>query len=217
MKRPMIRIIEEKCDGCGLCVPSCAEGAIQVIDGKARLIGDSLCDGMGACLGDCPQGALVIEEREAAAFDEEAVKRHLAAQRAPLEQWPIKLALLSPLAPFLKGADLVLAADCTAFAHASFHQELLNGRPLAIACPKLDDPERNVNRLAAILQAAGLESITILKMEVPCCGGLDMYAKAACERAGVSVPIRSEVVEIGPAFKMRSPAGTTGGCPSMQH
>ncbi|MHC4862399.1 MAG: ATP-binding protein, partial [Planctomycetota bacterium] len=182
MKRPMIRIIEEKCDGCGQCVPSCAEGAIQVIDGKARLIGDSLCDGMGACLGECPQDALVIEEREAAAFDEEAVKRHLAAQRAPLRQWPIKLALLSPLAPFLKNADLVLSADCAAFAHASFHEDLLDGRPLAIACPKLDDPDRNVNQLAAILEAASIKSITILKMEVPCCGGLDMYAQMACER-----------------------------------
>ncbi|MHC4470688.1 MAG: hypothetical protein ACYS99_06960, partial [Planctomycetota bacterium] len=150
---------------------------------------------------------LVIEEREAAAFDEEAVKRHLAAQRAPLRQWPIKLALLSPLAPFLKNADLVLSADCAAFAHASFHEDLLDGRPLAIACPKLDDPDRNVNQLAAILEAASIKSITILKMEVPCCGGLDMYAQMACERAGVDIPITSEVVEIGPAFQlMRRPA-----------
>jgi hypothetical protein len=195
-------------------VPSCEEGAIQIVDGKARLIADKLCDGMGICLGHCPQGALVIEEREADAFDEEAVKRHLAARTAPLTQWPIKLGLLSPLAPFLKGADFVLAADCAAFAHASFHVDLLGDRPFAIACPKLDHPERNVNQLAAIIDAARPKSITILKMEVPCCGGLEMYARAACERAGVDVPISSEVIEIGPAFGVMRPVG--GGCPSMQ-
>jgi Pyruvate/2-oxoacid:ferredoxin oxidoreductase delta subunit len=215
MKRPMVRFIEEKCDGCGLCVPSCAEGAIQIVDGKARLIDDRYCDGLGACIGDCPQDAIVIEEREAVPFDEEAVKRHLATRNAPLRQWPVKLALLSPLAPFLRDADLVLAADCAAFAHGAFHDDLLKGRALAIACPKLDEPERNVTRLAALLKGAGIKSITILKMEVPCCGGLEMLTELAMKQAGVDIPVTPEVVEIGPAFGGRpNAAPMAGGCPS---
>lgn len=213
MKRPMVRFIEEKCDGCGQCVPSCAEGAIQIVDGKARLLDDRYCDGLGACLGDCPQDAIVIEEREAVEFDEVAVKRHLALRDAPLKQWPIKLLLLNPIAPFLQGADLCLAADCAAFAHARF-EDLSGDRALAIACPKLDDPERNVNHLATLLSGAGIKSITILRMEVPCCGGLEMMTEAAMQRAGVNIPVTSEVVEIGPAFGGRGLMPTSGGCPS---
>ncbi|MEN8151704.1 MAG: 4Fe-4S dicluster domain-containing protein [Planctomycetota bacterium] len=222
MKRPMVRFIEEKCDGCGECVPSCAEGAIQIVDGKAKLIDDRYCDGLGACLGDCPQGAIVIEDREAPEFDEEAVKRHLARTVdgagadipiAPLKQWPIQLLLLNPLAPFLQGADLCLAADCAAFAHSRF-SELSGDRALAIACPKLDDMERNVRHLANLIRGARIQRITILRMEVPCCGGLGMLAQQAMKLAGVELPVTSEIIEIGPAFGGRGAMPMGGGCPS---
>jgi NAD-dependent dihydropyrimidine dehydrogenase PreA subunit len=209
----MIRIDEEKCNGCGLCVSACAEGALEIVNGKARVVDDRFCDGLGACLGHCPEGALTVEDLDARPFDEALVKRHLASKNAPLRQWPVKLALLSPLAPFLKDADLVLAADCAGFAHARFHDDLLKGRPFAIACPKLDDPERAVARLSALAKGAGLRSITILRMEVPCCGGLEVLTKMALERAGVEIPVTSEVVEIGPAFGGRG-VPMTGGCPS---
>jgi Pyruvate/2-oxoacid:ferredoxin oxidoreductase delta subunit len=215
MKRPIIVIDEELCDGCGECITACAEGALKIVDGKAKMIADRFCDGFGVCLGECPQGALTIEEREADPFDEEAVKEHLAVRDAPLKQWPIKLGLLSPLSPFLRGADFVLAADCAGFAHSEFHQKLLGDRPFAIACPKLDDPNRNIDRLTDIFKAAELSSITILRMEVPCCGGLEMMAKMAMERAGVEVPLSFEVIGIGPAFGGKGmPMG--GGCPSTQ-
>lgn len=234
MKRAMVVFDEEKCDGCGDCIPSCAEGAIAIVDGKAKLIDDRFCDGLGACLGECPQGAISIEEREAPDFDEAAVEKHLAARRGeeavaaapaapapaagpvdrtPLRQWPVKLGLLGPLAPFLRNADLVLAADCAAFARGAFHDDLLKGRPLAIACPKLDDNERQLDRLAAIVEGAPLRSIHVLRMEVPCCGGLEMLSRMACRRAGADIPITSEIVEIGPAFGGRPPAGA-GMCPS---
>jgi ferredoxin len=196
----MVFIDEEKCDGCGDCITACAEGALELVDGKAKIIADNLCDGFGVCLSECPQGAITIEQREADPFDEEAVKKHLAARDAPLRQWPIKLGLLSPLAPMLKNCDFVLAADCAAFAHSRFHAELLKDRPFAIACPKLDEPQRNLDRLTAIFQAAQPKSVTILKMEVPCCGGLEMMARMAMERAGVDIPLESELIEIGPAF-----------------
>ena len=222
MQRPMVRFIEEKCDGCGDCVPSCAEGAIQIIDGKAKLIDDRYCDGLGACLGDCPQDAIVIEERDAPGFDEEAVKRHLARTVdsagsdipiAPLKQLPIQLLLLNPIAPFLQGAELCLAADCAAFAHSRF-SELSGDQALAIACPKLDDMDRNVRQLANLIQGAGIKSINILRMEVPCCGGLEMLATEAMRMAGVALPVTSEIIEIGPAFGGRGPMPTAGGCPS---
>ncbi len=213
MLRDMVWIDEEKCDGCGQCITACAEGALELVDGKARIVADHLCDGFGVCLGECPQGAITIEKREADAFDEERVKEHLARRDAPLKQWPIKLGLISPLAPMLKNADLVLVADCAGFSHRRFHEDLLRDRPFAIACPKLDDPQRNIDRLSDIFRAARLKSITVLRMEVPCCGGLLMMAKMAMERAGVEIPIESEVLGIGPAFGGRGmPLG--GGCPS---
>ena len=148
MNRPMVSFIDERCDGCGQCVTACAEGAIEIRDGKATLISDQYCDGLGACLGDCPQDAIVIEEREAVPFDEEAVERHLAGRNAPLKQWPVKLQLLSPMADFLFKADLMLVADCAGFAHAAIHSELLKDRPFAIACPKIDDPQRTMEKIA---------------------------------------------------------------------
>jgi NAD-dependent dihydropyrimidine dehydrogenase PreA subunit len=263
VQRDIIRIEEELCDGCGLCVPSCAEGAIAIVDGKAKLIGENLCDGLGACLGHCPQGALSVERVEAEAFDEQAVEEHLArrgadeavgarapagaaedrGERAPapelpafdrafpgpassggcpgaraqslappsaegsaspepaaqrssaLGNWPVQLALLPPRAPFLQGADLLLAADCAGFASPALHETELAGKALAIACPKLDENlERYVDKLSAMIDQAELRSITVLVMEVPCCSGLAGVARAAVERAGRTVPVDVRVL-----------------------
>ncbi|NLC57982.1 MAG: 4Fe-4S binding protein [Armatimonadetes bacterium] len=235
--RQIVQIDEERCDGCGVCVPACAEGAIQVIDGKARLVKDQYCDGLGACLGDCPQGAITLVEREAPEFDMEAVEAHLkrlgqsmeahrarhpapapsghgggcpgaaarqfAARPAPtaespsaLQQWPIQLHLVSPLAPYFRNADVLLAADCAAFARGDFHARYLAGHALAIACPKLDDPSGYVEKLATLITEASIRSLTVVMMEVPCCRGLERLAEAAMELAGQRVPLRRVVIGI---------------------
>src|SRR3989338_11271998 len=146
MKRKIIKIDELKCDGCGLCVPNCAEGALQIVNGKAKIVSEVYCDGLGACLGHCPQGAITIEEREAEEFNEEAVKKHLSKGGSPaakveseLRQWPVQLHLVSPLAPYFQGADVVVSADCVDYSLGNFHSDHLKGKSLAIACPKLDD------------------------------------------------------------------------------
>jgi len=247
----VVHIDEELCDGCGDCVPSCAEGAIQVIDGKARLMADNLCDGLGACLGECPQGAISIEEREAEQFDEEAVQERLAdltsgpeagtppapvpetaapapadgpgcgcpgarvlqfegaaAEAAPaagpaagpapasaLRQWPIQLHLVPPTAPYFQGADILLAADCTAFAMGDFHTKHLPGRSLAVACPKLDQAQEiYLEKLVAMIDQARINTLTVLVMEVPCCIGLVQLAAEAAARAGRKVPVKKMVV-----------------------
>ncbi|HQJ55443.1 MAG: Ferredoxin-3 [Planctomycetes bacterium ADurb.Bin069] len=237
-KRKIIKIDESKCDGCGLCVPSCAEGALKVIDGKARLVSEVYCDGLGACLGHCPQGAITIEEREAPAFDEAQVRAYLerekaaapaagpshahahgggcpgamaqqltppaAAAAAPraeaaaseLINWPVQLTLVPPNAPYLRNADLLLAADCAPFALAGFHGRFLRGRPVAIACPKLDDAAAHTEKLAQIIRASNLRSITVARMEVPCCGGLVAIARGAIQRAGRPVPLHEIVIGI---------------------
>lgn len=243
MKRLIVRIDEEKCDGCGACVPNCAEGALQIVDGKARLVSDILCDGLGACLGHCPVGALIVEEREAPAFDEEAVREHLerqgrepvhaavahqprhaamaslggcpgslartierssaaavVAESAPspseLGQWPVQLSLIPVRAPYLNGADLLLAADCAPFAYAGFHRDLLRGRALAIGCPKLDDAKFYIEKLAAILKQNDIRGITVAHMEVPCCFGLAHVAKEAMKLAGKTVPVRDVTITV---------------------
>ena len=244
--RKIVLIDEEKCNGCGVCVPACAEGAIQIIEGKARLVSEIYCDGLGACLGECPQGAITIEEREAADFDEAAVHAHLksigraaaavghadghghglvghgghhgmlghghhgdgcpgsrmmafkkghapaqevSAQPAgpitsELEQWPVQLALVPVEAPYFKGADLVVAADCVPFAYANFHRRFLRGHALAIGCPKLDDPEYYVGKLTQIFARNDLRSVTVVHMEVPCCFGLLRIVREAAARSG---------------------------------
>lgn len=235
-KRPMVKIDESKCNGCGLCIPNCAEGAIQIIDGKARLVADHLCDGLGACLGHCPMDAITVEEREADAFDETAVHAHLAKNaevasvpatathsahqhgmggcpgsrmlqfnrgnagnpaapsptqevRSELTQWPVQLTLVPAGAPYFKNADLLVAADCVAYAYANFHQKLLRGKALVIACPKLDDSEAYVDKMAEIIRQNDLKSITVAHMEVPCCSGLNRIVKMARALAGKDVPI----------------------------
>jgi len=226
MKRNIVKIDEEKCNGCGLCVPACAEGAIQIINGKAKLIADNLCDGLGACLGDCPQDAITIEQREADYFDEQAVTTSQSAVKAPvhgggcpsaqaqklspapisvtaktetgpsqLGNWPVQLKLVPPNAPFLTGADLLLAADCVPFAYPDFHQKYLSGKTLLIGCPKLDDVEAYLEKLTAILSQNDIQRLTVLHMEVPCCTGLLSLAHQALAASGKDIPF--EAVTIG--------------------
>jgi len=222
MKREVVRIDEEKCTGCGLCVPACAEGAIQIIEGKARLVSESYCDGLGACLGECPEGAIRLEEREAEPFDEAAVQKAVEScvkssheqlptcpgltqrvlEREPvargdqdradalpsrLGQWPVQLALVSPDAPYLKGADLLLVADCVPFALAGFHDRFLCGRAVAIGCPKLDDPKYYAAKLTEIVRKASPRRLTVAHMEVPCCSGLTHIAETALAAAGADI------------------------------
>lgn len=219
--RKIVRIDEERCNGCGQCVPACAEGAIQIVDGKARLVSDTYCDGLGACLGTCPLDAISIEERDAAAFDEAAVQvrapapcpggacpgqasRSLAPAPPPapggapsqLTNWPVQLKLVAPQAPCFRDADLLVAADCVAFALGDFHTRFLRGRPLVVGCPKLDAAALYVEKVAAILTEGGPASVTVVKMEVPCCSGLVSIVEAARERSGAAVPVRVVTVSI---------------------
>ena len=228
--RKIIEIDEELCDGCGQCVLACAEGALQIIDGKARLVGEIYCDGLGACLGECPQGALRIVEREAEEFDEKAVEELLAGRQeqvsppelptlacgcpgteatalsptpasggdtrvaSTLGHWPIKLQLLAPQAPFLQGADLILLADCAGVAYSDLHPRLLPGKAVALACPKLDDPQAHIAKLAQLLEGARPRSLTVVRMEVPCCGGLEWIAQEALKRAGLEMTVGSMTI-----------------------
>lgn len=229
--RKIIEIDEDKCTGCGQCITACAEGALQLVDGKARLVGEILCDGIGACIGNCPEDALRIVEREADDFDEEAVHEHLGKRAASpaqptlacgcpssaamsfspiqdtrglgpcradavsrLGHWPVKLQLLSPAAPFLKGSDMLLLADCCGVACPNLHEKLLKGKTVAIACPKLDDIEQHIQRLSEILSQAAPRELAIVHMEVPCCTGLVHAALKAAQRAGVSIPMKHIVI-----------------------
>ena len=229
--REIVRIDEEECNGCGLCVPACAEGAIQIVDGKARLVSETYCDGLGACLGECPEEAITIEKRTAKEFDEEATRVHIqrlrekqesrphacpgsaameiksqhsAADRAPstgaaseLTNWPVQLKLVSPGAPYFQDSDLLLVADCVPFAMADFHAGLLRGKPVVIGCPKLDDADFYVDKLAEILKQASVNSLTIAHMEVPCCSGLNHIASRAVELSGADVPVSEITITIG--------------------
>ena len=274
MKRNIIRIDEEKCNGCGLCLPNCQEGALQLIDGKARLVSDLFCDGLGACLGHCPEGAITIEEREAEPYSERIVMKTLAVKGrntilahlehlrdhneqgflneaisyikeknidmsgsemnpqqnyvsacpgatamnfndiitedlsnteendklkipSELRQWPVQLHLLNPQASYFKNADVILAADCVAFALGNFHSRYLKGNSLAIACPKLDtNKESYLEKLTSMIADTKINSLHVMIMEVPCCGGLSQLAKAARNNAGINIPIKQSVISI---------------------
>lgn len=278
MKRKIIEINEEKCNGCGLCVPDCAEGALQIVDGKARLISDLFCDGLGACIGTCPKEAIEVIEREAAPYNERKVmeqnivpagkntiKAHLkhlkehgafeflkeaveylnekgiknplkdnheksdggckhrgcpgskARELKPakkmvqkptkqknetdllqsqLGHWPVQIHLLSPHVPFLKNADLMIIADCVAFAYANTHEKFIKGKAVAIGCPKLDDANAYIDKIAAIIQVAKPKSITIVRMEVPCCGGMTEIVKQAMKKADEIVPFSVQVISL---------------------
>jgi len=232
--RKIIEIDESLCNGCGNCIVSCAEGALALIDGKARLVSESYCDGLGACLGECPTGALRIVERTAEDFDESAVEAHLSTQalaqqreevlpcgcpstklqtfgaesceraneprsyspvKSCLSHWPVQLRLVPATAPFLKNADLLVAADCTAFAYPAIHQDFLTGKVALVGCPKFDDAQSYVEKFTEIFSKADIKSVTVLVMEVPCCHGLPMIVREAMKNAGKTIPL--ELVVIG--------------------
>lgn len=245
--REIVHIDEEKCDGCGDCVPACAEGAIQIIDGKARLVADNLCDGMGACLGHCPRGAITVERRQADEFDEAAVGEHLAdspqqlqtlkqtqpgppravgcpgsqvhqianassdatnrlqqrPQQSHLGHWPVQLTLVPVQAPFLKGADLLICADCVPFAVPDFHQRYLAGRVVLVGCPKLDNLQAYYEKLREIFGQAGPSRITVLRMEVPCCGGIAQATLKARKETALETPLEIHTISIDGRIECR--------------
>jgi ferredoxin len=269
VKRQIIKIDESKCNGCGVCIPNCPEGAIQMIDGKARLISDLFCDGLGACIGECPEGAITTEEREAEPYNERRVMveniipkgtntimahlKHLKEHgetklleeaekilrkekikvdicdeeddklpcgcpgtmaktlkkkevkekfsgtiQSELKQWPVQLKLINPNAPYLDNADLLIAADCTAFAHGDFHREFIKNRITIIFCPKLDqNVDSYIEKLIEIFKNKSISSITIARMEVPCCGGTEVIVKKAIEESGKDIPLETKIIKIG--------------------
>ena len=184
MIRKIIEINEEKCNGCGLCAKACHENAIGMVTGKAKLLRDDYCDGLGDCLPTCPTGAITFVEREAAAYDEAAVE---ANKRKKNRQWPIQIQLTPVNAPYFDGADLLIAADCTAFAYANFAKEIQKGKITLIGCPKLD-PVDYSEKLTAILEQNDVKSVTIIRMEVPCCGGIQNAAVTAMKKSGKFIP-----------------------------
>lgn len=225
-RRKIIRIDEDLCNGCGQCVVACAESAIEIVDGKARLVADSLCDGLGACIGECPTGALEILEREADEFDMEAVHQKKksatamparsccpsarimtmseAKPAAPgiagaplssmLSTWPVQISLIPPTAPFLQDADLLVAADCVPFAYAGFHNDFLKGKVLMVGCPKLDDANEYMEKFTEIFRKNRIKSITVVRMEVPCCSQLPRIVALAMQEAGKKIPFEEVVI-----------------------
>ncbi len=235
MKREIIKIDEELCNGCGECVPGCHEGALKVVNGKAKLVSEVLCDGLGACIGHCPMGAITIETRESEAFDEKMVpvfkmqqpvhpqqnihqshagggcpgSRERVIERpsaagsvtgslqSELRQWPVQMHLINPAAPYFQRSDLLLAADCVAYSTGGFHNRYLKGKSLAIACPKLDhNTESYVEKLITLIDTARVNTITVMVMEVPCCGGLMNMVRSALSRASVKVPVKQIMISL---------------------
>ncbi|MHA1959539.1 MAG: ATP-binding protein [Candidatus Thorarchaeota archaeon] len=229
--RLMIQINEDKCTGCGLCVPNCAEGALAVVDGVAKVVSESYCDGLGACLGECPEGALALLEVETVEFDEEAAMEYVAkvrgntessgcpgeqvlvyetqhahethdnvvpteARESELAHWPIKLRLLSPQHPALKGASLLLLADCAAAAYSGLHEDFLHGKTVAMWCPKFEDYTSNVQKLAMMLKENDVKDLSVVHMEVPCCGSLARTVEEAVTLSGVDIPLRKFIIGV---------------------
>lgn len=236
VKRKIIEIDSELCDGCGQCVPGCAEGALEIVDGKARMVAEKYCDGLGACLGECPSGALRIVEREADDFDEEAVEAHLERREAgeksaspvqgfqcpsarlqtfipsapggaadesaasgprthsSLGHWPVQIRLVPPTAPFLKGAHLLVAADCVPFAYADFHRDFLRDKVVMVGCPKFDEVTEYIRKFTEIFKSADIRSITAVIMEVPCCSGLPAILRKALDASGKRIPLEEVVI-----------------------
>jgi Fe-S-cluster-containing hydrogenase component 2 len=236
--RKIIQIDEAKCNGCGECINSCAEGALALIDGKARLVKEKYCDGLAACLKECPQGALKIVEKQAEAFDEEETKAHLKTlqqkeepapcgcpgsavrelektdsgpvekniprQDSMLTHWPVQLTLVPPGVKFLNDADVVLTADCVPFTYPDFHLDFLKGRKVLVACPKLDNAEAHLAKLTEIIRKSSLKSLTVVRMEVPCCSGLTYIARKAIAAAGLNLPFKEVVIGIEGEIKSES-------------
>lgn len=221
MKRKIIMIDEERCTGCGCCAKACHEGAIAMVEGKAKLISDSYCDGLGDCLPTCPAGAITFTEREAEPYDAAAVELKKHAQHkdsgcpgsrmhtfaikekeqdlsfpsipSELTMWPVQIKLLPPHAPFFDGADLLVAATCSAFAYASFHKDFMHHKLTAIGCPKLDGVDYS-EKLGQIIRENNIKSVRIVRMEVPCCGGLEMAVKSALAHSGKALPLSVTVI-----------------------
>ncbi|MEJ2684350.1 MAG: hypothetical protein P8Z71_08140 [Candidatus Sulfobium sp.] len=224
--RNIINIDEDKCNGCGQCIVDCVESALQIVDGKARLVKEIYCDGLGACLGSCPTGALSIVQRESDPFDEEATHRHMEAVKnekteyhgcpgtrtvdfsaseavtpateikSELTNWPVQLKLVAVKAPYFEDADLLLAADCTAFSTMNFQSRFVRGKKLLIACPKLDDTQYYYEKLTDIFAGNSIRSVTVLRMEVPCCGGLSYLAKQAIQASKKALPYHEVVIGV---------------------
>jgi ferredoxin len=209
--RKIVNIDENLCNGCGACIPKCAEGALQVVNGKARMIKETYCDGLGACLGQCPQGAIKITEREAPEFDEKEVHEYLkhkqAAATAPAApqvnaapakpQWPVKINLVPVQAPFYQNADLLIAADCAPIALKNFHNTLALCKRVIIGCPKFDNARAYAQKLGDILKLNNVASITVAHMEVPCCTGLKWAVDKALEASGKKIPVKEYEIKIG--------------------
>lgn len=208
MIRRIIKINQKLCNGCGACASACHEGAIGMVEGKAVLLKDDYCDGLGDCLPTCPTGAITFEEREAAAYDEAAVKFRMAQKKQPsvnedrsfgsmesrLSQWPVQIKLVPVQAPYFKDAHLLVAADCTAFSYGNFHNDFISGRITLIGCPKLDMVDY-AQKLGQIIQLNDIKDVTVVRMEVPCCGGLEYAVKNALKASGKELPL--EVVTVG--------------------
>lgn len=196
MIRKIIKINEEKCNGCGACASACREGAIEMVDGKAKLMRENYCDGLGDCLPACPVDAIRFEEREAPAYNEAAVmeakrrKEHGAGQ---LSQWPVQIKLVPVNAPYFDNANLLVAADCTAYAYGNFHNEFIKNRITLIGCPKLDEGNYT-EKLTEIIANNNLKSVTVVRMEVPCCGGIENAVKNALQKSGKFIPWRVVVI-----------------------
>jgi len=217
IKRLIVHIDEEKCDGCGACVDVCAEGAIQIVNGRAKLVNEIYCDGLGACLGSCPKEAITVVETEAAPFNEEETKKHLEflkshstppcechsfAKNHKLPNWPIQLKLISVNASFLKNSNLLIAADCTAFSYADFHSDIRKDKKLIIACPKLDDAKLYMEKLTDIFKLNNIKSVTVLRMTVPCCGGLTRIVKEALKSSDKDITLSEKLIDIDGTMKI---------------
>ena len=235
MKRRIIEIDQDKCNGCGACADACHEGAIGMLDGKAKLLRDDYCDGLGDCLPTCPTGAITFVEREAAAYDEQAVlvnkqekmqkqgmklpcgcpgshsrkieHTECACEEAPhtepvsrLSQWPVQIKLVPVNAPYFDGAKLLIAADCTAYAYAAFHERFIRGHITLVGCPKLDSVDYS-DKLAEIIRNNDIRSVTVVRMEVPCCGGLEMATKKALQQSGKFIPWQVVTVTVDGSLK----------------
>lgn len=221
--RKIVRINEEKCNGCEACIPNCAEGALQIIDGKAKLISEKYCDGLGACLGKCPQEAITIEEIESEEFDKQLVEEHLKKMKptsstpiiktsyekhvdepltktlkidSALTHWPIQLMLVPSKPRFLDNVDLLIAADCVPFSYGNFHSDFLKGKSLIIGCPKLDNLEVYKEKLTSIFKQSNIRSVTVINMEVPCCYGLYQVIREVLTISGKNIPLKQEIISI---------------------